>query len=136
MGHHWVMLVIDAARRWKDTWEQGWARGDVDAVAALYAPSATYRAVAFRKPNQGIAGVREYLRENFDAESEVRCTFAEPIADAQSAAVQWWASWIEDGEATSMAGVTVLRFDDEGLVIDHRDYWNQDQGRIEPYETW
>ncbi|MFI5287840.1 MAG: hypothetical protein ACHQ4F_16205 [Candidatus Dormibacteria bacterium] len=32
---------IDAARRWKDTWERGWPRGDVDVIAALYAPSAS-----------------------------------------------------------------------------------------------
>jgi hypothetical protein len=24
---------------------------------------------------------------------------------------------------TTLAGTTVLRFDDTGLVVDHRDYW-------------
>jgi hypothetical protein len=35
-----------------------------------------------------------------------------------------------------MAGVTILRFSEDGNVTDHRDYWNQDQGRVEPYEGW
>lgn len=131
-----MVQARDAALRWKRTWEAGWPRGDVDAIAALYAPPATYRALAFRKPDQGIAGVREYLRVNFEAESEVSCRFGTPLVDGTTAAVQWWASWVEDGETLSMAGVTVLRFDDAGLVIDHRDYWNQEQGRIEPYADW
>jgi hypothetical protein len=128
--------MSEAARRWKDTWKQGWPRGDVDAIAALYAPSARYRALAFRTPNLGIDGVRAYLRENFDAESEVTCRFGDPIADGDRAAVQWWASWVEGGESISMAGVTILQFDESGLVIDHRDYWNQDDGRTEPYPGW
>jgi hypothetical protein len=57
------MLSVDAARRWKDTWEKGWPYRDVEAIA-------------------------------------------------------------------------VLLFDDAGLVIEHRDYWNQEQGRREPYSRW
>jgi hypothetical protein len=83
------MLAVDAARRWKNAWEEGWPRGDVDAIAALYAPSSAYRALAFRKPNQGIPGVRQYLRENVDAESEVACRFGEPIVAGNRVAIEW-----------------------------------------------
>ena len=130
------MLAVDAARRWKNTWEEDWPRGDVDAIAALYAPSSTYRALAFRNPNEGIAGVRQYLRDNFEAENEVACRFGEPIVAANRAAIEWWASWVEDGKQLTMAGVTVLRFSEDGSITDHRDYWNQDHGRAEPYEGW
>jgi ketosteroid isomerase-like protein len=130
------MLAIDAAERWRQTWEQGWPRGDVDAIAGLYAPDATYRALAFREPDRGIDGVRRYLRENFDAESQVKCRFGEPITMGARAAIQWWASWTEAGERVSMAGVTLLRFQEDGQVIDHRDYWNQDDDLVEPYEGW
>lgn len=126
----------EPAQHWKETWQRSWPRGDIDSIVRLYAPSATYRALAFRKPDQGIDGVRRYLRENFDAETDVQCRFGEPMVAGDRAAVQWWASWVEDGETISMAGVTLLRFDEDGLVIDHRDYWNQDDGRIEPYEGW
>jgi hypothetical protein len=30
----------------------------------------------------------------------------------------------------------MLRFDDEGKVVDQRDYWNQESGRIDPYPGW
>ena len=35
-----------------------------------------------------------------------------------------------------MAGVTVLRFDERGQVVDHRDYWNDVDGRQPPFTGW
>jgi hypothetical protein len=32
--------------------------------------------------------------------------------------------------------VTVLRFDAEGLVVDHLDYWLQSNERTAPYPGW
>lgn len=80
--------------------------------------------------------MRAYLRANFEAETKIRCRFGEPIVAGTRAAVQWWASWVEGGVPVSMAGVTILRFDESGRVVDHRDYWNQDEDRLEPYEGW
>jgi hypothetical protein len=30
----------------------------------------------------------------------------------------------------------VLAFDDDGLVVDHRDYWNQEEERVAHYPGW
>ena len=130
------MLAIDAAERWRRTWESAWPRRDVEAIAALYAAAVGYRALAFRKADEGLDGVRRYLRENFDAESEISCWFGKPIVGGNRAAFEWWASWVEDGEELTMAGTTILRFDDDGSVVDHRDYWNQQPGRVEPFRGW
>ena len=65
----------------------------------------------------------DYLRRNFDVEHEVECRFGEPVAAGDRAATEWWASWVEDGEPLTMAGVTVVRFGADGLIVDHRDYW-------------
>ncbi len=130
------MLAVDAAERWRRTWETSWRQRDVEAITALYAPSAAYRALAFRRPDEGIDGVRRYLHENFSAESDISCRFGQPLVSGSRAAVEWWASWVEDGERLTMAGATLLRFDDEGMVVDHRDYWNQQPGRAEPYAEW
>lgn len=130
------MTMDDAARRWKETWERSWPTGDVDAIAALYAPNATYRALAFREPDRGIAGVRRYLEANVAAETDVECRFGVPLVDGDRAAVEWWGSWIEDGEPLTLAGVTILRFGADGLVVDHRDYWNEVQRREPPYGDW
>jgi SnoaL-like domain len=130
------MDVEQAARNWADTWSSAWPRRDKEAIAALYAEDATYRALAFREPNLRIEGVMDYLKENFAVESEIACRFGEPMVSGHRAAVEWWASWIENGELLTLAGVTMLRFDNAAKVVDHRDYWNEAPGRIEPYPAW
>ncbi len=121
-----------AARRWAETWAASWPRQDAEAIAALYAGDATYRALAFRAPDTPTG----YLQRVFAEESDITCRFGEPVVASERAAVEWWASWVEDGRPITLAGVTMLRFDDEGKVVDHRDYWNQAEGRIEPYSGW
>jgi hypothetical protein len=128
--------VESAARTWARTWNRSWPAGDIEAIAALYAEEALYRALVFREPDRGIAGVRRYLAENFEVEEDVECWFGEPVAHGDRAAVEWWATWVENGERLTLAGATVLRFDDDGRVVDHRDYWNQVERREPPFEGW
>jgi SnoaL-like domain len=130
------MDTREAARRWRSTWDDGWPRGDVDRIAALYAPTCQYRALAFRQPDEGAVGARHYLHANFTAEEGLTCSFNEPIVGESRAAVEWWASWTEEGRALTMAGVTLLSFDEEGFVLDQRDYWNDVDGRRAPYPGW
>ncbi len=130
------MTAQEAADRWRTGWEQAWPRHDVEAIAALYAPTATYRALVFRPPDEGTDGVRRYLRETFAEERDVECRFGVPISAGNRAAVEWWASWIEGGEEVTLAGTTLLAFDDSGQVVDHRDHWNQQPGRVQPFAGW
>jgi ketosteroid isomerase-like protein len=130
------MDVPSAAGRWKETWERAWPARDVDAIASLYSEDAVYRALAFREPDRGLAGVRRYLEENFAVEEEIECWFGDPVVAGDRAAVEWWGSWVEDGRPLTLAGTTVLRFDESGRVNDHRDYWNEVERRDPPYEGW
>jgi ketosteroid isomerase-like protein len=125
-----------AGRRWAKTWARAWRERDVDAIASLYADDALYRALAFREPDRGVSGVRRYLEENFAVEEELECWFGEPIAAGNRAAVEWWGTWVENGRRLTLAGTTVLRFDAGGLVVDHRDYWNELDRREPPYAGW
>ncbi len=125
-----------AAQRWADTWSRAWPQRDAEAIAALYADTAVYRSPAFRLPDLGLAGVRRYLSEQLPAEENIECWFGQPIVSGDRAAVEWWASWTEQGQDLSYAGVTVLRFDDEGQVVEHRDYDNHVKRRDPPYPGW
>jgi hypothetical protein len=125
-----------AARRWADTWSRAWPQRDAEAIAALYADAVVYRSPAFRPPDLGLAGVRRYLDEQLPAEENIECWFALPIASDNRAAVEWWASWTEQGQELTYAGVTVLRFDDQGQVVEHRDYDNHVEGREPPCPGW
>lgn len=59
-----------------------------------------------------------------------------PIVARARAAMEWRASFVEAGETITLAGVTLLRFDPDGLVVDHVDYWMQTAGRTTPYSSW
>ena len=69
------MHIEEAARRWAAIWERAWPAKDIEAIAALYADDALYRAFVFREPDRGVDGVRDYLRRNFDVEHEIECRF-------------------------------------------------------------
>jgi ketosteroid isomerase-like protein len=125
-----------AARRWADVWRRAWPAGDAAAIAALYADDATYRALAFRDPDLGLAGVRRYLGENVSPERKTECWFGEPVVADDRAAVEWWGTWVEQEQRVTLAGATLLRFDTDGHVVDHRDYWNEVERREAPYPGW
>ncbi len=130
------MDATAAARRWAETWSRAWPDRDVDAIVALYADAASYRALAFREPDLAPAGVRRYLEENFGAESEIECWFGEPLVSGDRAAVEWWGTWVEEGKRLTLAGTTLLQLDGAGKVVDHRDYWNEVERREPPYAGW
>jgi SnoaL-like domain len=124
--------IESAARRWADIWRRAWPESDADVIVALYADEAVYRALAFREPESPCGYLERVLPEGTDVE----CWFGDPIVSGDRAAVEWWGSWVEEGRELTLAGTTVLRFDAEGQVIDHRDYWNQVARREAPYAGW
>ena len=52
------------------------------------------------------------------------------------AAISWWASLLEDGADATLAGTSVLRFGEDGLVVEQWDAWNQLGERRDPPNTW
>ncbi|MFN2484062.1 MAG: nuclear transport factor 2 family protein [Candidatus Limnocylindria bacterium] len=118
-----------AAREWAATWRAAWPAHDVDAIVALYADDAVYLSHPFREPLRGRDGARQYVTAAFAEEEAVECWFAEPIASGDGAAVEYRAVLRTEGREMSLAGVSVLRFDPMGLVVEHRDYWAMTDGR-------
>ncbi|MCE9620863.1 MAG: nuclear transport factor 2 family protein [Actinomycetia bacterium] len=128
------MDITAAAQRWGTTWQRAWAQTDVAPIAALYSPDVVYRSHPHREPEHG--GALGYVSRVFSEESNVECRFGEPIAVGDRAAVEWWASMNEGAQELTLSGATVLRFDADGLVIEHVDYWGQSDGRLAPYTGW
>ena len=93
--------------------------------------------IPFRDPLHGVAGVIEYTRWAFSSEQDVEFWFGEPLADGNRATVEYWAVILQqDGAISTLAGTVWLRFDDDGRVSEHRDYWTLEDGRRPPYESW
>jgi hypothetical protein len=122
-----------AARRWRDVWQRAWPAKDAAAIDALYARDATYRSHPFRDPEPS---ARAYVERMFAEEEQIECRFGEPLVAGDRAAVEWWATWLENGEVLTLAGTSVLRFGSDGLVTEHLDYWVESRGRIEPLPGW
>ena len=127
------MDTAAAAERWRSAWERAWAAKDGAAIAALYADGAVYRSGPFREPERS---ARDYVDRVFAEEDAVVCRFGEPLVTGDRAAVEWWATYREGGEDVTLLGVTVLRFGDDGLVVQHTDYWSDAAGRVEPFPGW
>ena len=125
-----------AAHRWAQVWKTAWEAKDTAAIVALYHPDVVFSTQPFRTPYLGRAGVREYVRQAFDEEQGPRVWVGQPVVDGNRAAIEWWAAVTENEIETTLAGTSVLRFDDDGLVLEQRDAWNQIHGRREPPEGW
>jgi hypothetical protein len=108
----------DAVSRWVEVWSQAWPAGDVDAIAALYAPDATF----FSHPFRDAQSPRAYVETVFGDQAEAECRFGEPLVDGDRAAVDWWGVIVaHDGSVETVAGTSLLRFDADGLVVEQRD---------------
>jgi hypothetical protein len=109
-----------AAARWRDTWESGWRRLDAGPIVALYREDAVFQSHPFR-PTEPAA---EYITRTLAEESAATCEFDEPIVDGDRAAVSWHGSTrLKNGGSEELSGVSLLRFDADGLVIEQRDVW-------------
>ena len=121
------------ARRWAEGYQRAWEADDPDAAASLYTPDCVFRSAPFRDPEPPA----EYTRRVFPEASATGVHFGEPVEEGDRAAVEWWATLVTpDGGEQALAGCSVLRFDDEGLVVESRDYWHLEPGRREPSPGW
>jgi ketosteroid isomerase-like protein len=130
------MSTASAAQRWAATWKTAWEQLDTDSIVALYATNAVLSTEPFRLPYSGQQGVGDYVARVFSEEEDPHVHVGEPIIDGDRAAVSWWASLREEGADTTLAGTSVLRFDEEGLVVEQWDAWNTLPERRRPPQDW
>ncbi|MEN3341420.1 MAG: hypothetical protein V7644_824 [Actinomycetota bacterium] len=126
----------EAARLWVEGWSRGWRAHDPEPIAARYSAGAVFVSHPFREPLGGRDGAYEYARQAFSAEDTAEFRFAEPIVCGRRAAVEYWAVLTSGGREQTLAGTTVLHFDDDGLVDRHCDYWALEGGARQPPLGW
>ena len=114
------MDAREAATRWRDVWERGWRVHETGEILGLYAEGATLQSHPFREP----VAPAEYIDPTFGEEVSTECWFGEPLVDGDRAAVEWSAETrLKDGGTEKLAGISLLRFDADGLVVEQRDFW-------------
>jgi hypothetical protein len=66
----------------------------------------------------------DYIVPTLTEEESAECEFGEPIVEDDRAAIEWSAETrLKDGDTERLAGVSLLRFDSDGLVTEQRDFW-------------
>ena len=125
-----------AAARWIRGWKTGWEALDPAPIVATYAPDAIHRSMPLRAPEPG--GVAGYLARCFPDESDVSSRFEVWAASGAQALTIYVATLHDSAEGgdVTLAGCDVLRFDDDGLCTEQRDYWNVAPGRVPEGEGW
>jgi hypothetical protein len=117
-----------AARRWAETWQRGWSELDAASVLALYADDCR---LFLSHPFRSHEPPREYVERALADTEWAEPWFGEPLVDGDRAAVEWWTFAREGGEDVTLAGISLLRFDAQGLVVEQRDAWAVTEGRVE-----
>ncbi|HQV08403.1 MAG TPA: nuclear transport factor 2 family protein [Thauera sp.] len=92
------------------------------ALDALYAPDAR-----FKDPFNEVAGttaIRRIFEHMFATTDAPRFVVTDCIEQGEQAMLGWAFHFALRGRALTVRGVTHLRFDAEGRVTLHRDYWD------------
>jgi ketosteroid isomerase-like protein len=121
---------------WLAEYERAWREADADGVTALFTDDAVYCSSPFRDPHVGHDGIRAYWTNATATQEAVEIRFGEPVVDGARAAVEWWATLREGGEAVTLPGCLVLRFAPDGRCEELRESWVLERGRREPPPGW
>jgi ketosteroid isomerase-like protein len=63
--------MTEAYRALVDAFGAAWERGDLEAMASLFAPDATFLETPFSQPLRGIAAVRDYWKDVPTTQAEI-----------------------------------------------------------------
>ncbi|KAF0813074.1 hypothetical protein IGB42_02474 [Andreprevotia sp. IGB-42] len=94
----------------------------LDRVTAFYASHAR-----FKDPFNDVSGhaaIRRLFEHMFETTQNPRFVIVDRIVQGQQAFVTWQFHFGLQGRDYTVLGGSHLRFDADGLVIEHRDYWD------------
>jgi len=115
-----------AARAWVAAWERAWPAGDASLLADVY----TAETVFYSHPFREAQAPHDYATWAFGDQASAVCRFGEPVVGGDRAAVDWWALVVDrDGVEETLAGTSILRFDESGRAVEQRDAWASRPGR-------
>ena len=99
-------------------------------MAELYAEGARFRSQPFRD----LQSPRAYAEWAFSEQDEAECWFGEPIVADDRAVVEYWGSCAT--RAATRRSLASRCSGSDGRVIEQHDYWNSQEGRVEPPDGW
>jgi hypothetical protein len=85
-----------------------------------------------RPAGRGRQAAFDYARQSFEEEQSARFAFGGPVVSATGRAAVEYRAVItaRDGTITTIAGVSMLRIGEDGLVTEHLDTWTEADGDL------
>lgn len=121
---------------WLARYRRAWIDKDADAASQLFTEDALYREQPFEAPFAGRAAIRDYWARVTASQTSVELRYGRTVAEGRRVAVEWWANLQTEGGPLTLAGEFLLRFAENGLCRELREYWVLTQARVEPPEGW
>jgi steroid delta-isomerase-like uncharacterized protein len=118
---------------WMDRYLDAWNSHDGTQVAAFMATGATYEDLALGALHTGREAIGAFASEAHEFSSDYRFVPVSQQQDGSWYALEWEMSGTNTGEggglpATNKSyrirGVSIGRLDDDGKILENRDYWN------------
>ena len=128
--------MITALKQFLDGYRIAWEQRDTDAVVKLFTTDAEYRDDPYQPAHQGADGIREYWTKVTSTQTDITVRYGKAITTGNQAAVEWWTTLTNDGAPVTLAGSFVLRFDENGLCEELREYFHVTEGNLAPPAGW
>jgi hypothetical protein len=113
-------LSMAQLEAWASRYFHAWQTNERALVEALFSPAAVYHYGPFREPARG----REEIVERWvNGESGLtRAEFRAVAVEGADGVVQWRVT-TGGPDGVEMDGVLIVRFDDDGLCAEHREWY-------------
>ncbi|GLY15491.1 hypothetical protein Kisp01_25060 [Kineosporia sp. NBRC 101677] len=136
---------------WIDRYAAAWRERSPQDVVQLFTPDALYYFSPTAPPRRGREEIAAHWKTATDSFEELTLRFGTPISEGALTSVEMWATmrdpaWHERRTGTApgpgedwltFPGCLVLRFDETGLCVEHREYYNTVFGmRVDPPAGW
>lgn len=124
-----MSLIESHLKTWLDAYGQAWETRDADAAAPLFSEDAAYYETPFAEPARGREGVHAYWDRATKSHIDVSFSYDILAIAADTAIARWRAEYTRTttGVHATLDGIFHLRFDDEGLCGELREWWHKSE---------
>lgn len=120
-----------------DGYRIAWEERDSDALVKLFTTDAEYRDDPYQRGHQGSDGIREYWTTTTSTQADISVRWGNvTITAGNLATLEWWANLTNEGKPVTLAGSMFLRFAENGLCQELREYWHLTEGAHSPPAGW
>ena len=121
---------------WSEAYRVAWETADSAAVGALFSADANYRSNIFEEPHAGRQGVEDYWTSVTAVQSDVKVWMGSPVIEGERVIVEFWTRMLVGGSELTLPGCLLMRFDEDGLCTDLREYWQTLPELRDPWPGW